>query len=176
MRTPDGSIQLGLLTLLHGRWRTTWRLLLKELSGFGVVGAASFLVDIGLFQVLYDHVGMGAVLAKTLASLVSMTAAYLGHRYWSFSHRGRTTPVREYGVFLAVNGLTIALTLVMVAVARYPLHQESATVLQAVNLVSIALGTVIRYACYRVWVFPAPVAPPATAGADALRVATDPTA
>jgi putative flippase GtrA len=141
------------------------------MSGFLVVGGSSFLVDAGLFQLLYVHVGVGAVIAKTTASLVSMTLAYLGHRYWSFSHRGRTTPVREYVVFLVVNALTLALTVVMVAIARYPLHQEDATVLQAVNLASIVLGTITRYLCYRQWVFPARTASePATKQTAALPV------
>ena len=35
------------------RMGTTWRLLLKELSAFGIVGAVCFAIDVVLFQVLY---------------------------------------------------------------------------------------------------------------------------
>ena len=49
----------------------------------------------------------------------------------------------------------------LVALVRYPLGQDGALVLQIANIGSIALGTVIRYLCYRRWVFPA--AEPATA-------------
>jgi putative flippase GtrA len=136
------------------RLRGTWRLLVKELSAFGVVGAVCFALDLGLFQVLYTSAGFGAVLAKLTSTVVSTTVAYLGHRYWSFSHRARTGVRREYLLFAVVNGLTLVLGLVMVAVARYGLGQESALVLQAVNVVSIGLGTLIRYFCYRQWVFP----------------------
>jgi putative flippase GtrA len=145
--------------------RTTWRLLAKELGAFGVVGAACFVLDVALFQVLYAVVGTDAVLAKLLATLVSMTAAYVGHRYWSFSHRARTGLRREYLLFAAVNGATLGLGLAIVALVRYPLGQESALVLQAANIASICLGTVIRYLSYRAWVFPAhrpePLAPAA---------------
>jgi putative flippase GtrA len=137
------------------RLRGTWRLLLKELSAFGVVGAFCFALDLGLFQVLYTGTGVGAVGAKLTSTVVSTTVAYLGHRYWSFSHRARTGLRREYLLFAMVNGLTLMLGLAMVAFARYGLGQESALVLQAVNVVSIGLGTVIRYLCYRQWVFPA---------------------
>ena len=137
------------------RPRSPWRLLGKELGAFGVVGAACFLLDVALFHVLYAVLGVGAVLAKLLATLVSMTVAYVGHRYWSFSHRARTGLRREYVLFAAVNGLTLALGLAVVAVVRYPLGQESALVLQAANIASICAGTVIRYLCYRTWVFPA---------------------
>jgi putative flippase GtrA len=140
---------------VRSRLGTTWRMLLKELSAFGVVGAAAFVIDITLFQLLYAHVGLGAVTAKCLATLVSMTVAYFAHRYWSFSHRARTGLRREYLLFVVVNGLTLLLNVGAVAFVRYPLGQESALVLQVANLAGIALGTVIRYLSYRRWVFPA---------------------
>jgi putative flippase GtrA len=137
------------------RLRGTWRLLVKELSAFGVVGAFCFVLDLGLFQALYAGAGFGAVGAKLTSTVVSTTVAYLGHRYWSFAHRARTGLRREYLLFAVVNGLTLMLGLVMVAFVRYGLSQESPWVLQAVNVLSIGLGTVIRYLCYRRWVFPA---------------------
>ncbi|MGZ4508929.1 MAG: GtrA family protein [Blastococcus sp.] len=140
---------------LPRRLQTTWRLLLKELSAFGIVGAFCFALDVGLFQLLYGVVGTGAVLAKLVSTLVSTTVAYFAHRYWSFSHRARTGLRREYLLFALVNGLTLLLGLGIVAFVRYPLGQEGALVLQAANVISIGLGTVIRYLCYRQWVFPA---------------------
>jgi putative flippase GtrA len=140
---------------LPARLHTTWRLLLKELSAFGVVGACCFVLDVGLFQVLYGVLGVGAVLAKLGSTLVSTTVAYFGHRYWSFSHRARTGLRREYLLFAVVNGLTLLLGLAIVAFVRYPLGQQHSLVLQAANVVSIGLGTVIRYLSYRQWVFPA---------------------
>lgn len=134
------------------------RTLLRELSAFGIVGGLCFALDLGLFQVLYAHVGVNAVAAKLVSTLVSMTAAYLGHRYWSFSHRERTAVRRSYALFAAVNATTLGMGLVIVWFVRYPLDQESTLVLQAANLVSIALGTVIRFQSYRRWVFPVPVA------------------
>ena len=140
---------------LRRRVGATWRLLLKELGAFGVVGAVCFVIDIALFQLCYAHLGTGAVTAKLLSTLVSMTIAYLGHRYWSFSHRARTGVRREYLLFALINGVTLLLGLAVVALVRYPLQQEGALVLQAANIASIVLGTAIRFAGYRRWVFPA---------------------
>jgi putative flippase GtrA len=134
---------------------TTWRLLLKELSAFGVVGVVGFAIDVAMFQLFYAHVGLGAVTSKLLAALVSMTVAYFAHRHWSFSHRARTGIRREYVLFALVNGATLLLNLCVVAVVRYPLGQESPLVLQLANICGIAAGTVIRYLSYRRWVFPA---------------------
>ena len=142
-----------------------WRTLLRELSAFGVVGAVCFVLDVGLFQLLYAHVGVNAVGAKLASTLVSMTAAYLGHRYWSFAHRERTAVRRSYVQFAAVNTVTMLMGLAIVWFVRYPLGQESALVLQVANLVSIGLGTVVRFRAYRRWVFPEP-RPAAGAPAD----------
>ena len=164
---PDG--------ILQRRLGVTWRLLVKELSAFGIVGGLTFLLDIGLFQLLYAHVGLDAVLSKLLSTLVSMTVAYVGHRYWSFSHRARTTVRREYFLFAVVNAVTLLLGLAVVAIVRYPLGQESALVLQAANIASIALGTLIRFVSYRRWIFPAHPEPrvPVTAGPGSVTRANE---
>ncbi len=132
-----------------------WRLLVKELGAFGVVGGLSFLIDVGLFQVFYAYVDMDAVTAKLLATAVAMTVAFAGHRYWSFSHRARTGLRGEYLRFTMINVATLLFGVLTIAVFRHPLQQESALVLQLANVGSIAVSTVIRYICYRVWVFPA---------------------
>jgi len=132
-----------------------YRHLVKELSAFGVVGAVCFVIDVGLFQLLYAHVGLGAVTSKFLATAVSMTAAYVGHRYWSFSHRARPGLRQEYLRFLGINVGTLLLGLGVVAFVRYGLDQEGALVLQLANVGSIVLGTLVRYLSYRRWVFPA---------------------
>jgi putative flippase GtrA len=138
--------------------RSTWRLLLKELSAFGIVGIVCTFIDVGLFQLLYATFGVGAVTAKVLSTVAGMTVAYFGHRYWSFSHRARTNPRREYLLFALINGSTLLLGAAIVAVVRYPLGQDSVLVVQIANIGSIVLCTVVRYLAYRTWVFPA-VAP-----------------
>jgi putative flippase GtrA len=148
---------------LRDRIRQSRRILVKELSAFGLVGAACFAIDLGLFQLLYAHAELGAVTSKLVSTVVSMTAAYFAHRYWSFAHRARTGLKREYTLFFAVNGLTLVLGLAIVAVVRYPLGQDGALVLQVANVVSTAVGTLIRFVCYRKWVFVSANAPAAVA-------------
>jgi putative flippase GtrA len=140
------------------RATTAWRVIVKELSAFGVVGGVCFLIDIGLFQLLYAHVGLGAVTAKLISTLVSVTVAYFGHRHWSFSHRARTGLRREYTLFAVVNGVTLLIGLGLVWLVRYPLGQDSALLLQLANIASIGVGTVLRFLAYRRWVFLAPAA------------------
>ena len=139
---------------------------MKELGAFGTVGIACFVVQVSAFQLLYANLGLGAVTANAIATVVSMTIAYFAHRYWSFSHRARRGMGREYVLFAVINGVTLLIGLVIVAVVRYPLGQDSALVLQLANVTSIVIGTVIRYLSYRRWVFPAHEEP-AAAGPDA---------
>jgi putative flippase GtrA len=131
----------------------TWRTVVKELSAFGVVGLVCFALDLSLFQLLYAELGVGAVTAKLLATLVSMTTAFLGHRYWSFAHREQTGLRQGYVRFAVINGVTLALGLAVVATARYGLGLESPLALQLANVGSIALGTTLRWLGYRRWVF-----------------------
>jgi putative flippase GtrA len=138
-----------------GRLGTTWRLLVKELSAFGIVGAVCFVLQVGAFQGLYAHLHIGAVTSNLVATVFSMTVAYVAHRYWSFSHRARTGVAREYLLFAVINGVTLLMGLALVAFVRYGLHQDRALILQIANVSSIVLGTAVRYFGYRQWVFPA---------------------
>jgi putative flippase GtrA len=159
-------------TTLPARLRLSWRLLLKEVGAFGVVGVASLLIDLGLFQVLYAHAGTGAVLAKLVSTVASTTIAYFAHRYWSFSHRARTGVRREYTIFFLVNAATLLLGLAMVAVVHDVLHQQSTVLLQGVNIGSIALGTLLRYLAYRTWVFVAEGNPAAVSHLEQRQLVT----
>ena len=90
-----------------------------------------------------------------MSTLVTTALAFTGHRYWSFSRRAHPGLSRESLRFAVVNAVTLGLGLAIVAFVRYPLGQEDAVVLQAANVASIAVGTVIRFLSYRYWVFPA---------------------
>ncbi|MGY1692185.1 GtrA family protein [Geodermatophilus sp. SYSU D01105] len=130
--------------------------LVRQVGAFGVVGAVCFVIDVVLFQVLYAHLGLGAVSSKAGSTVVSMAAAFVGHRYWSFADSERTGLRREGVLFTVVNGLTLLLGLGIIAFARYALGLTDAWSLQAANLTSIAVGTVVRFVSYRFWVFPTP--------------------
>ncbi len=134
--------------------RQTWRVLLKELSAFGVVGAINFALDIAIFQVMYTVVGADALLSKVASTTITTTSAYFMHRHWSFSHRARTGVRREYPIFFLVNALTLVLSLVIIGFVHYGLDQSDALILQLTNIVTIGIGTVIRFTAYKRWVFP----------------------
>lgn len=131
----------------------SWRVLLRELSAFGVVGLINLGVDIALFNLLHQVVGLGPLTSKVLATCVSATSAYFMHRQWSFAHRARTGLRREYVLFFLLNGIGLAIGLIVIALVRYGFGRADVVSLNVANLVGIGLGTIFRYLTYKRFVF-----------------------
>lgn len=131
--------------------RGSWRILLKEVAAFGVIGAIGLLVDLSIFNLLLHH---GALKAKCISTIVSTTMAYFGNRYLSFSHRARTSLGRETGFFFGINLITLAFSEALLALFGYPLHERNDHfIMNAVNLATIAIGTLFRFWAYKRFVF-----------------------
>jgi putative flippase GtrA len=134
--------------------RTSWRVLLKELAAFGVIGAIALVMDVGIFTWLTHAEHWGALKSKAVSTVVSTVFAYFGNRYLSFSHRARTSIGRETGFFFAINLITLIFSEAIIALFVYPLNypHDSRTVF-FVNLLTIALGTAFRFWSYKRFVF-----------------------
>jgi putative flippase GtrA len=136
---------------LRDHVRSSWRILLKELTAFGLVGAVGFIIDVGLFNLFFDH---GQVTAKCISTLAATAVTYFGNRYFSFSHRARTGIGRETSIFLGINILTLGFSLVIIALFSYPLHfKHHLLVMNVVNIATIGLGTIFRFWSYKRFVF-----------------------
>ncbi|HST46203.1 GtrA family protein [Jatrophihabitans sp.] len=131
--------------------RGSWRILVKELAAFGVVGAVGFLVDLALFNFFFDH---GQIVAKTISTTVATAVTYVGNRNLSFSHRARSKLAREAGFFFLINLIALLVALVIIAIFSYPLHyKHHVLVMNVVNLFTIGLGTIFRFWAYKRFVF-----------------------
>jgi putative flippase GtrA len=131
--------------------RNSWRVLLKEVSAFGMIGAVALVIDLGVFAWLQPH---GAVKATIVSTTLSTTFAYFGNRYLSFSHRARTSVARETAFFFGINIITLIFSALCIAFFVYPLHygHDSKTVF-LVKVVSIGIGTIFRFWAYKRFVF-----------------------
>jgi putative flippase GtrA len=135
------------------RLRGPWRILLKEVAAFGVVGAAALVIDIGLFNLLL-HQDVGVLTSKGISTGVATTFAYLGNRHWSFSHRARTGLARETSFFFGINLVALVGAELILALFAYPLgYKYDHWVMNLVNLATIALGTLFRFWGYKRFVF-----------------------
>jgi putative flippase GtrA len=131
--------------------RNSWRILLKELTAFGAIGAIAFVIDVGIFTVLAKQ---NAIVAKAISATVSTTFAYVGNRHLSFSHRARTGLARETSFFFGINAVTLLFSELVIALFVYPLHYaHGSRVVFVVNLFTVAVGTVFRFWSYKRFVF-----------------------
>src|SRR3954468_6530165 len=98
--------------------RNLSRILLKEVSAFGLVGGLALVIDIGIFTWLAPH---GALKAKAVSTAVSTTFAYFGNRHLSFSHRARTGIGRETSYFFGINLITLVFSEAIIGFVVYGL-------------------------------------------------------
>ncbi|MCW2540773.1 MAG: rane protein-like protein [Frankiales bacterium] len=136
--------------------RSSWRVLIKEIVAFGIVGFVSLIIDLGIYNLLLHH-NIGVLTSKLVSTIVATTFAYFGNLHFSFSHRARTTLGRETSFFFAINFVALVGAEVVLAVFAYPLHYKyDHLVMNVVNLFTIGLGTLFRFWAYKRFVFLAP--------------------
>ncbi len=135
------------------------RALLHEIAKFGIIGSISFVIDVGMFNLLMFGVGPiqdKPLTAKAVSVAIATTFAYFGNRFWTFRHRGRTNMGREYILFFLLNGVAMLIALACLGISHYVLGFTSPLADNiSANVVGLALGTLFRFWSYRKWVFPA---------------------
>jgi putative flippase GtrA len=152
-RVSSGSIMTTLAARfsLRERLRSSWRILLKEVGAFGVVGAVGLIVDLGVYNLLLHD---GSIKAKTVSTVLATIITNFGNRYWSFSHRARNNIGRETSFFFGINLLWLGVTDAAVAIFSYPLgYRTDRVVLNLVGIAMIAMGTLFRFWAYKRFVF-----------------------
>lgn len=140
--------------------RLRLRRLAREGARFLVVGAAGYVTDVGLFNLLV-HVPPGAgvlhdkpLTAKVLSLFAATIVTFVGNRQWTFRHRRGGGIPRQYAVFLALNVVAAGITLMPLAVSRYALGLTGPLADNiAGSVVGVALAMVFRFVTYRRWVF-----------------------
>ncbi len=128
---------------------------LPELTKFGLVGVASLIVDLAVFNLLLHTVMPDKPLtAKAISAVVSTTNAFVLNRQWSFKARSKRALHREYVEFFVINAGGLAIALLCLYVSHYPLGLTSRL---ADNVASygfgLVFGTAFRFWGYRKWVW-----------------------
>jgi putative flippase GtrA len=131
----------------------------REVAQFGVVGAANYLLDIGLFNVLLFTAFSGEPLpAKALATTAAATSSYFMNRYWTWGDRARAGLARELPLFLVLSGVGLLITEICLLVSHYGLGLTSRVADNvAANVVGLVLATTWRFLSFKKWVFLASV-------------------
>jgi len=128
-----------------------------ELVRFVIVGGASFVIDLGLFNLLVygpgHPLGSKPLTAKVISVVIATLASWIGNRHWTFSAKRTGQKGRElliYGVLNAVGALIPVGTL---ALSRYSMHLAGPLEDNAATVIGIAIATIVRYFGYKLWVF-----------------------
>jgi putative flippase GtrA len=159
---PPQPAARGLLRSAYDRFQH----LIHELGKFGTVGAVAFTVDTVLLGILRRE-GIESLTAKTLATLVSATVAFVGNRFWTWRHRERSGLAREYTLYFIFNVVGLAIALAVLALSHYGLgavwpatFQSLTADIIAANIVGTMFGTMFRFWSYRRFVFLTPAVAP----------------
>ena len=143
-----------------------------EVARFLTVGGLGSVVDVGLFNLLRFDLGLGdgegvlvdkPITAKIISVVVATMVTYAGNRTWTWRDRERSGVLREYSLFLLLNAVGLAITVLPLAISHYVFGLTSPLADNiAANVVGLALGTAFRFFAYRRWVFRAPQDTPVT--------------
>lgn len=136
-----------------------FRVLIHEVTKFGIVGIVAFIITIGLTNVLHKN-GMSGVLATTIATVVATVFAFFGNRQWAFKHRRGHGIGREGVLFLVFNGIGLVIQVGAVAIVQHGMGKKDSLSLNVALVIGVGVATLIRLYCYHRWVF----APPVEAG------------
>jgi putative flippase GtrA len=131
-----------------------------ELIRFAGVGGVAYVVDIGLFNLMFLGLDWPDWLAKIVSAVIAMTVAFFGNRHWTWrERRGSAAAHRQYALYFFFNGIGLLIALAclwansgLAQVWPHIFGTEFA-VNVAANIVGVGLGSVFRFFAYRTWVF-----------------------
>ncbi|MFC3495917.1 GtrA family protein [Glycomyces rhizosphaerae] len=131
-----------------------------ELIGFAGVGGFAYLVDIGLFNLMYIGLDWPDWSAKIISAVVAMTVAFFGNRHWTWrERRGSAAAHRQYALYFFFNGIGLLIAMACLwansGLAQvWPQYFDNELAVNiAANVFGVGLGSIFRFFAYRTWVF-----------------------
>jgi len=128
--------------------------LIHEVAKFGIVGGLSYVVTVAVNYAYLLIQRNDQLTAYIVANVVATGVAYLGNRYWTYKER-ESGGTREMALFVAINGIAIAIQTGVAALTFYVLgmtsHVEN---FFSKFVLAIGIGMAFRFWCYRTFIFP----------------------
>jgi putative flippase GtrA len=131
-----------------------------ELIRFAGVGGTAYIIDIGLFNLIYVGVGWPDWSAKIISTVVAMSAAFIGNRQWTWrERRGSAAAHRQYALYFFFNGIGLLIALACLwantGLAQiWPQYFDTKLAVNiAANVFGVGLASIFRFFAYRTWVF-----------------------
>lgn len=130
-----------------------FRVLIHEVTKFGIVGGLAFIITIGLTNALHSGASMSPVMATTVATVVATVFAFIGNRHWAFKHRSGHGIGREGLLFFFFNGIGLVIQVGFVAIAQHGFGQHGSVALNVSLVLGVGVATLFRLFSYHRWVF-----------------------
>ncbi|MGW1891747.1 GtrA family protein [Streptomyces sp. NPDC002004] len=128
------------------------RRVLAELAKFGMVGGSGVAVNFLVFNLLLHGLGVGAMAATAVASVVAMGTNYLGFRFYAYRDRERRTR-RQIALFFVFSGLGVLMESVLFYAGYHGAGMSGPLGSNVAKALSIVLASAFRFLVYRTWVF-----------------------
>ena len=128
--------------------------LIREVAKFGIVGGLSYVVTVFVNYAYLYFQKNDELTAYIVANIVATGVAYLGNRYWTYKER-ESGGFREMALFVAINGIAIAIQTGITALTFYVLGMNShLEIFFSKFILAIGIGMAFRFWCYRTFIFP----------------------
>jgi putative flippase GtrA len=138
-----------------GRSRTLPPERVAEMMRFALTGAAAYLADVLVFNLLLLGADMRPTWSKVLSSVVAIAVAFAGSRWFTWRDRRSSRIAREYALFFFLSAVAAGIQYLCLVVSHYGLDWTSPLADNvSANVVGMALATVFRFWTFRTFVFP----------------------
>ena len=143
-----------MITTLNERMRGLASLFWREVAKFGAVGGIAFIIDNGLtFYLMHGPMTDSEAKARFFGASVATVFSWIANRFWTFRHRRQANVLREFVMFVIINGIGIGISTGLTAVAKYGMGVTDKNMLFLAGVVGILVATVVRFFAYRFLVF-----------------------
>lgn len=140
----NGSYELAYRLRAAARRPASWLQLLK----FGIVGGSGYLINLAVFAVLADNLGLHHIVAAVGAFCVAISNNFLWNRYWTFGP-GDGHPAFQAARFFAVS---VAALLINLAVLEALVAGTSLGDLTA-QAIAVAVAMPFNFLGNKLWTF-----------------------
>ena len=139
---------------LADRIRGLASLFWREVAKFGAVGGVAFVIDNGLtYYLMHGPMTDSEAKARFVGASIATIFSWIANRLWTFRHRRQSNVVREFLMFILINGIGIGISTGFTALAKYSFNVTDKNMLFAAGVVGILVATVVRFFAYRFLVF-----------------------
>src|SRR6478735_7266735 len=131
-----------MINTLAERIRGLASLFWREVAKFGAVGGVAFVIDNGLtYYLMHGPMTDSEAKARFVGATVATIFSWIAN------------VVREFLMFILINGIGIGISTGFTALAKYSLGVTDKNLLFSAGVVGILVATVVRFFAYRFLVF-----------------------